>query len=602
MDTDLLAFVTGLDPKEARAMASELEPAGLGKARGKKTRKAGEKKVVLCEPTTSGTAGGAGWVPNDGVGFDAASLADFTSVLAGETGFAGLKRRIGAIAEDGDQLAGGKRRPAVAKVVEAPLPKVQQDRIERQVAYMQTAKELSKWQPVIQQNRQAKSLAFPLYAPPANNVTTASMVSAHAPQTDMEREILESLQASGMATEGDICRWESMEMNKLSARDIEARFADLAKKRSLLFFQERKQKHQSKIKSKKFRKIKAKERAKEEAKKEPTETPAERRERAEMARAKERLTLKTRKANKWAQEMIHRRGLEPGSRQEIVDQLRDKERLRQEIFGRAADAQAGSDEEEEEEAGAGLYLSEDEAALSQDYFESGSEQDDEAADQTDETDAEAEADPDAVVGRRTFGASAPEAPAGEDAEEAAPQAKQTKRARQAAATRSALFEAADSAELKQQQDIIKQAFAEDDLFAEFAAEKDAIVQADAPKTEDLTLPGWGTWSGAGVAAAAPRTRILRKVDGIAEGRRKDAGMRHVIINEKQNKKAQQTWMVPKVPFPFKSKEEYERATRQKPLGPEWNSTSGHRQRVGPRVLVKVGSIIDPIKFVKQHKH
>lgn len=608
MDTDLLAFVTGLDPKVAQEVAYEQDPE-LKKQLKKKGKREGIKKVAFTEP--SPVAQGV---------FDTAGLADFTSVLADETAFSGLKRRLGAIADASELadlgLARPKRVPKQAQVVETPLPQAQQDRIERQVAYAQTAKDMSKWQPIVQRNRQADSLSFPLNAPPALVPTNASIAASHTARTDMEREIEERLTAAGVGTEAEISRFEEMAMNHLSAGEVEARFKELAKKRALLFFQERKTKHQSKIKSKKFRKIRSKERAREAGKREAEETPEERREKAEMARAKERLTLKTRRANKWAQEMIHRRGLEPGSRQEIVEQLRDKERLRQEIFGRAKDARDGTDDEAE------LYLSgsEDDPdnRLNEEYFQDSDEDAEaeagpsEGEKEEDDGESEASEDEEQVVGRRTFGKASEDGQkkqkpttTTDSVDEDETHVKQKKKAvkPKKASNREALFQLADDDRLRAQQDIIKQAFAQDDdLFREFAAEKAATIQADAPKVEDMTLPGWGSWTGDGVAASEPRVRILRTTPGVIEAkRRRDANMKNVIINEKQNKRLQAAWMVPKVPHPYRSREEYERA-RVKPLGPEWNSVHTFKRRIQPRVQVKVGSIIDPIKFVKQPKH
>eukprot|EP01130_Rhizamoeba_saxonica_P012720 TRINITY_DN5396_c0_g1_i9.p1 TRINITY_DN5396_c0_g1~~TRINITY_DN5396_c0_g1_i9.p1 ORF type:complete len:381 (+),score=137.23 TRINITY_DN5396_c0_g1_i9:1341-2483(+) len=48
-----------------------------------------------------------------------------------------------------------------------------------------------------------------------------------------------------------------------------------------------------------------------------------------------------------------------------------------------------------------------------------------------------------------------------------------------------------------QKDIIKRAFAGDDVEADFAAEKAAIISETLPEME-TALPGWGSWSGAGV--------------------------------------------------------------------------------------------------------
>ncbi len=42
---------------------------------------------------------------------------------------------------------------------------------------------------------------------------------------------------------------------------------------------------------------------------------------------------------------------------------------------------------------------------------------------------------------------------------------------------------------------IAQAFADDDVIAEFREEKRALEERDKPKDIDLSLPGWGEWTG-----------------------------------------------------------------------------------------------------------
>lgn len=626
MDTDLLAFVTGLDPKETVKVIQESgESAALED--GKKKRKA--KKVSIQEQPTFTQ----GLEPTSMAG-----LADFASALGDDTGFAGLKRQLGNIATGDDVLRLGqdiapakksKKKAAALEqavpLIEAPLPKFQQDKITREAASMMTNKELAKWQPIVQHNRQQKTLSFPLHGPEVTNVTVNSFSRPIVPKNDFERELQQKLEASGLGTEGDLKRFEELEMNKLSAAEVEARYAELAKKRSLLFFQERKQKHSAKIKSKKYRKIKSKEKAKIEAAAESKMTSEERRMKVELARVKERLTLKTRKSNKWAQEMLHRRHIEPNSRQEIIEQLRDKERLRQEIFGRASEY--NSDDEDQEDEVSLLSDDENNNRLNEEFFESDEEDAEEGSEEgsgeeeeyvTDsEAEEEEEQDPDAIVGRRTFGnldkngnRKAQEedfktVSKRKEMKTKAPKAKPALTHEALEAGRQSLFEVASDAKLTEQQEIIKKAFADDDLFAEFQAEKDAIVNADAPKTVDLTLPGWGTWAGHGVAPPKNQTKVLLKPkdnEGVAEKKRKDAGLKNVIINERQNKKAAHLLTVQKIPYPYKSKEEYERATIGRPLGPEWNATTTHRKKIQPRVQIKVGSIIDPIKFVKQPKH
>ena len=45
---------------------------------------------------------------------------------------------------------------------------------------------------------------------------------------------------------------------------------------------------------------------------------------------------------------------------------------------------------------------------------------------------------------------------------------------------------------------IQEAFADDDVLAEFEKEKSETIERDRPKAIDLSLPGWGEWAGTGV--------------------------------------------------------------------------------------------------------
>jgi U3 small nucleolar RNA-associated protein 14 len=66
----------------------------------------------------------------------------------------------------------------------------------------------------------------------------------------------------------------------------------------------------------------------------------------------------------------------------------------------------------------------------------------------------------------------------------------------------------------------------------------------------------------------------------------------VIISEKTIKKAKK-YSVERVPFPFQSREQYERSLQQ-PLGPEWNANNVHRRAIRPRIHTRAGHIIDPM--------
>lgn len=146
----------------------------------------------------------------------------------------------------------------------------------------------------------------------------------------------------------------------------------------------------------------------------------------------------------------------------------------------------------------------------------------------------------------------------------------------------------------QQQDLVKRAFAGDDVVEQFQDAKRQRVEADDDKEIDMTLPGWGSWDGAGVKdTSKQKKKIVKKIKGIKADKRKDAKMSSVIINEKQNKRANK-FTASTVPYPFETREQYERSLRM-PIGQEWTSRGTHQKLTKPRVLVKQGEVVDPIK-------
>lgn len=142
-----------------------------------------------------------------------------------------------------------------------------------------------------------------------------------------------------------------------------------------------------------------------------------------------------------------------------------------------------------------------------------------------------------------------------------------------------------------QKDLIKQAFAGDDVVREFENEKRQVIIDEDDKEEDLTLPGWGDWAG---GKKKPKKKVVRKIDGVVQkDKRKDKHLKNVIINEKVNKKNLK-YQSSGVPFPYESREQYERALRM-PVGQEWTSRETHQKLTMPRVITKQGTVIDPLK-------
>jgi U3 small nucleolar RNA-associated protein 14 len=151
-----------------------------------------------------------------------------------------------------------------------------------------------------------------------------------------------------------------------------------------------------------------------------------------------------------------------------------------------------------------------------------------------------------------------------------------------------------------QRQLLAAAFAGDDVEGEFEAAKAAEVAAELPSAEvEGQLPGWGTWSGqqrepAWMAAARAKAAAQRDS---AAAERKDAGMKHVVISEKWDKKAAK-YHASALPFPFKDKGVYESAMRQ-PLGRQFNPDAAFRNLTRPAVLKDTGVVIQPLRFSKQ---
>lgn len=109
----------------------------------------------------------------------------------------------------------------------------------------------------------------------------------------------------------------------------------------------------------------------------------------------------------------------------------------------------------------------------------------------------------------------------------------------------------------------------------------------------MTLPGWGSWGGAGIRPSAPKPQFIKKVAGINPTTRADHGKAHVIISEKRDKKAAK-YLVKDLPYPFTSKAQFDR-TMETPLGTEWNTHVAFQRGTLPRVTKKPGVRIKPLE-------
>ncbi|KAK3333452.1 Utp14 protein-domain-containing protein [Cercophora scortea] len=141
------------------------------------------------------------------------------------------------------------------------------------------------------------------------------------------------------------------------------------------------------------------------------------------------------------------------------------------------------------------------------------------------------------------------------------------------------------------QELIKRAFAGEDVVGEFAREKAEMENEDDDKEIDNTLPGWGGWVGEGVSnreKARHKGRFVTKVEGVKKKDRKDFKLKTVIISEKKIRKNDK-YLASALPHPFESQQQYERSLRL-PVGPEWTTKETFQEATKPRVIIKQGII------------
>jgi len=614
-----------------------------------------------------------------------------------------------------------------AKITDVPLaPRIQQ-RVERKVAYEETAKDITKYQPIVKENREKRTLKFePSRKDMHRKDTLGALVADFTPRTELEKEIAQVLKDSGHGTGKDAARGELLEMNELAVEDVQARQAKLAKMRAVLFYHEQKAKRLKAIKSKTFHRHNRKGDLKvigddadtdEEGR---GDTPEERR---EYLRAQERALLRHKNTSRWAQRAI-KKGIAhlPGTREIMQEQLRIGQQLKQKLEGvrtttgdgdESTDAESdGSDDDGDgvddpvaerkrrlKAKAAAIKAMEDgeaeiegeneslfklpfmaramekkKAATAEEAREllkeldrmdgnggellSDSDSDDdewgamtarakrasdarqtsvskkarrETTDDGDEGDSDDDVMNGANVGDDGDGddknddrLSKQRAPV----KRAAPVKELSTAARNMRAKAAARAappkvhrpeendddeddEDGDAPTVMLQEemtagmnnaDLMRRAFADDDIEAEFEKEKLADVDAELPNIDaPKNLPGWGAWGGdqrvpkwmkdAEKKAKAEKAKALKN--------RRDAKLKHVIISEKYDKKAA-AFNVESLPHGFSSKAAYE-GTMRHPLGLDTNTDAMFSKLNAPKVLKATGAIIKPLKLPKNKK-
>ncbi|KAK4413376.1 putative protein C57A7.06 [Sesamum alatum] len=222
------------------------------------------------------------------------SIQDLLDPLHGKSGFSKLRKNL--------QRMNKKSVPTLA-----PLPKSEQERLERKAAYEHSKKDITKWEPLVKRNREAPTLYFDEDVDLGFS-TIGAIASEFEPRTEFEKKIASLINQNEVVEAHKKDGARLLELNKISVEEVMDRQERLAKMRSLLFRHEMKAKRVKKIKSKTYHRLLKKERKKtaEAALQMDPEAAKEHAMKQEFKRAEERMTLKHKNSSRWAKRILER--------------------------------------------------------------------------------------------------------------------------------------------------------------------------------------------------------------------------------------------------------------------------------------------------------
>ena len=129
-----------------------------------------------------------------------------------------LKDVMASLGEDALDRDTVKRLNKISKTkaVDAPLARPIKERIDRKAAYAETSKDIGKYQAVVKENREKRTLKFePARKEMQRKDTLGALAADFTPRSEVELEIARVLKESGHASAKDVVRGELLEMDHL---------------------------------------------------------------------------------------------------------------------------------------------------------------------------------------------------------------------------------------------------------------------------------------------------------------------------------------------------------------------------------------------------
>lgn len=134
------------------------------------------------------------------------SIQDLLDPLHGKPGYSKLRKRMHQLEKK-------------SMSVHAPLPKVDREKVERKVAYEQSKKKITKWEPLVKRNREAPTIFFDGDTDLGFS-TVGAIASEFMPRTEFEKKIASVVQDAEVVEAHKMDGARLLELNKVGEPEV----------------------------------------------------------------------------------------------------------------------------------------------------------------------------------------------------------------------------------------------------------------------------------------------------------------------------------------------------------------------------------------------
>ena len=521
--------------------------------------------------------------------------------------------------------------------------------IERTKAYKEITKDVSKYQDKVKANREADIVDFTQMDNKTNKSitkkTAKEFASKFTEQNDFEKSIKNILVKNNCESDDKILQKENEELMKISPEEMQKRYNEIKRYKALLFQKEISNRRKAKIKSKLFHKINKRRKEKEEMKvlqdlsQVDPEAVKNYLEKKKENRIEERMNLKH-SINSKFQKTVKRFNLQ--NDQQIKEAIKEnfalRDKLLQKVKGEDEDDEDNeeefeeleSQEEEKEEQDDGVVVDFEEKEKGQEEEDNNEIKDSGVFSMKFMKNAEnSELQPklkmlnDDIKIDEEFVEE--EDDKDSDSEEKKKKSKPNK-AKQI--TSSDLAKISNDAKnlLTNQDDknvkinlnaedlrkILNEENIEQDIdqFNQFLVENDTNkaeflesenkAQIEKIKKENPDfIPGWGSWTGDSTQLKAKeflqKKRYEAKIQRLHQQANENVEKNPFVKVNNSFDKNFSSYLVKELPLNMANREQFE-LLNNNPIGREWNSLTTYKQIIQPKIVKKIGQIIEPMSI------